>query len=109
MVNHEKLSQLLYYHNAVCHAAVNAIASRTIPDLTGCTMYITQHPDEDCAHLIRQSDIKEVKYMRNDKRGNPDFEENARQILSLGRVAITYVCNSTVLTASYKIFVLQSM
>ncbi len=32
------------------------------------------------ANLIAQSDIKEVKFMRNDKRGNPDFEENARRI-----------------------------
>ena len=75
----------------VCHAAVNAIASRTIPDLTGCTIYVTQHPDEDCAHLIAQSGIREVKYMRNDERGNPDHEENAKRIFALGRVSLLYV------------------
>ena len=75
----------------VCHAAVNAIANRTILDLTGCTIYLTQCPDEDCAHLIAQSGITEVKYMRNVKRGNRDHEENAKRILSLERVSIKYV------------------
>ena len=54
-------------------------------------MYVTQHPDEDCAHLIVLSGIKEVKYMRNILRGNPDHEENARRILLLGRVSLKYV------------------
>ena len=78
--------------NTVCHAVVNAIANRTIPDLTACTMYITRHPDEDCAHLIVQSGIKKVKYMRNVRRRNPDHEENARRILLLGnKVSHKYV------------------
>ena len=53
--------------------------------------YVTQHPDEDCAHLIAQSGIREVKYMRNDERGNPDHEENAKRIFALGRVSLLYV------------------
>ncbi len=79
---------LLFFYT-VCHAAVNAIASRTIPDLTDCTMYITLHPDEDCAHAIAKSGIKEVKCMTRRKTNN---EERARAILLLhGRVLLKYV------------------
>ena len=75
----------------VCHAAVNAITNRTIPDLTDCVMYVTQCPDEDCAHLIAQSGIKEVWYQRSIKRGNKDNEENAKRILQLARVSFRYI------------------
>ncbi len=80
-----------FFFCTVCHAAVNAIASRTIPDLTGCTMYTTLHPDEDCAHIIAQSGIKEVKCMKNNKRGHRPFEDKARTILLLRQVSIKYV------------------
>ena len=52
-------------------------------------MYITRHPDEDCARAIAKSGIKEVKCMTRRK---TDYEERARAILLLhGRVSIKYV------------------
>ena len=74
----------------VCHAAVNAIVNRTISDLTNCTMYLTLCPDEDCAHLVALSGIKEVKYQRNVTRGNVQYEKNARAIFALQGVSIKY-------------------
>lgn len=53
----------------VVHAAVNAIAQRTRDKLDGCKIYLTLHPDEDCAHAIIMAGIKKVIYCmftRND-------------------------------------------
>ena len=64
-------------------------------------MYLTLHPDHDCAHLIVQSEIKEVLYdeMLSSKRikdlkelSSPTFI-NACDILRLGRVSLRYVKN----------------
>ncbi len=74
---------------------MNAIVGKTIPDLTNCTIYLTQHPDEDCANIIVQSGIKEVKYQRNTNRGNKIYERNAKRILQLYGVSIQYVEFST--------------
>ena len=75
-------------------------------------MYLTLHPDYDCAHLIVQSGIKEVLYdemlslerikdlksiednlpsARKDKKLKTFI--NARDILRLGRVSLRYVKN----------------
>ncbi len=70
---------------------MNAIAGKTIADLTNCTIYLTQHPDEDCANIIVQSGIKEVKYQRNTNRGNKTYERNAESIFQLHAVSIKYV------------------
>ena len=75
-------------------------------------MYLTLHPDVDCAHLIVQSGIKEVWYdeMLSSKRikdlkqlsSSPtDSKElktfrDACDILRLGRVSLRYVKNFTV-------------
>ena len=71
-------------------------------------MYLTLHPDDDCAHLIVQSGIKEVWYdeMLSSKRikdlkqlSSPtDNKEqkkfkDACNILRLGRVSLRYVKN----------------
>ncbi len=77
--------------HTVCHAAMNAIVGKTIPDLANCTIYLTQHPDEDCANIIVQSGIKEVKYQRNTNRGNKTFERNAKSVFQLYAVSIKYV------------------
>ena len=52
--------QLLFC--VVVHAAVNAITNKTEESIEGCTLYITLHPDEDCAHAIIRAGIKEVVY-----------------------------------------------
>ena len=70
-------------------------------------MYTTQHPDEDCANLIVQSGIKEVKYMRNDKRGHRDFEENADRIFTLGRVSNMYVHKALLCVHDYILSIVQ--
>ena len=67
-------------------------------------MYLTLHPDVDCAHLIVQSGIKEVLYdeMLSSKRikdlkqlSSPTDKKfrDAIDILRLGRVSLRYVKN----------------
>ena len=49
---------------------MNAITNKTEESIEGCTLYITLHPDEDCAHAIILAGIKEVvycMYMSHDK------------------------------------------
>ena len=73
----------------VVHAAVNAIANRSVSNLEGCTIYLTHYLDEDCAHAIIQSGISHVKYgmftRRQDKTKIPDIKY-AAELLRLGKV-----------------------
>lgn len=52
---------------SVCHAELNAIVNKFSADLTGCKIYVTRHPCNECAKLIVQSGITEVIYRDNDK------------------------------------------
>jgi dCMP deaminase len=57
----------------VVHAEPNAILNCYTSDLTGCTMYVTQVPCNECAKLIIQSGIKKVYYLE----GNVSDEKSA--------------------------------
>ena len=74
----------------VVHAAVNAITNRTIPNLEGCTIYLTHCPDEDCAHAIIQSGISHVKYGMFTRKPKIIKEldiRRAAELLRLGKVS----------------------
>ena len=45
----------------VCHAEANAIANATC-DITGCTMYVTHFPCNECAKQISTHGIRNVIY-----------------------------------------------
>lgn len=49
----------------VCHAELNAILNSNIGNLTGCTVYVTLFPCNECAKAIIQSGIKKVVYYDN--------------------------------------------
>lgn len=53
----------------VVHAEMNAILSAKSRDLTGCVMYVTYSPCNECMKAIIQSGIKKVIYM-NEYRPN---------------------------------------
>ena len=77
----------------VVHAAVNAIANRTIPNLEGCTIYLTHCLDEDCAHAIIQSGISHVKYEMFTRKSERDKELDIKRgvdLLCSGKVSHKY-------------------
>ena len=49
----------------VCHAELNAILNSNIGNLSGCTVYVTLFPCNECAKAIIQSGIKRVVYYEN--------------------------------------------
>ncbi len=49
----------------VCHAELNAILNSNIGNLSGCTVYVTLFPCNECAKAIIQSGIKRVVYYDN--------------------------------------------
>lgn len=49
----------------VCHAELNAILNSNIGNLSGCTLYVTLFPCNECAKAIIQSGIKRIVYFCN--------------------------------------------
>lgn len=49
----------------VCHAELNAILNSNIGSLSGCTLYVTLFPCNECAKAIIQCGIKRVVYREN--------------------------------------------
>ena len=70
----------------VCHAELNAILNSN-SNLSGCTLYVTLFPCNECAKAIAQSGIKEVVYLSN-KYADSDSTKAARMILDLSGVSV---------------------
>ncbi len=49
----------------VCHAELNAVLNSSGASLSGCTLYVTLFPCNECAKAIIQSGIKRVVYYSN--------------------------------------------
>lgn len=49
----------------VCHAELNAILNSSFGNLSGCTLYVTLYPCNECAKAIIQSGINRVVYKCN--------------------------------------------
>lgn len=49
----------------VCHAELNAILNSNSASLSGCTLYVTLFPCNECAKAIIQSGIKKIVYRSN--------------------------------------------
>ncbi len=49
----------------VCHAELNAVLNSNSASLSGCTLYVTLFPCNECAKAIIQSGIKKVIYYSN--------------------------------------------
>ena len=54
----------------VCHAELNAVLNSNAADLSGCTLYVTLFPCNECAKAIIQSGIKRVVYHSNKYAGS---------------------------------------
>ncbi|WAR14441.1 DCTD-like protein [Mya arenaria] len=46
----------------VCHAELNAVLNKNSTDVKNCTIYVSLFPCNECAKVIIQSGIKEIKY-----------------------------------------------
>lgn len=54
----------------VCHAELNAILNSSSIAFSGCTLYVTLFPCNECAKAIIQSGIKKVVYYSNKYAGS---------------------------------------
>lgn len=71
----------------VVHAELNAILNRNSADISGCTIYTTLFPCNECAKAIVQSGIAEVVFL-SDKHRDSDGDKAARMIFELAGVRI---------------------
>jgi dCMP deaminase len=85
-------SLLMNKYGYVVHAEQNAILNSCRMDLNGSTMYVTQHPCNECAKFIIQSGIKHVIYNKNPL---PDSEPVLAAIYMFQEAGISvrqYIC-----------------
>ena len=54
----------------VCHAELNAILNSSFGSLSGCTLYVTLFPCNECAKAIIQCGISEVIFCENKYAGS---------------------------------------
>lgn len=69
----------------VCHAEMNAIMNKNNFDLSGCTLYSTLAPCNECCKLIIQSGIKNIIYA-DDTYHDDEKWVAARRLLQLAGV-----------------------
>ena len=70
----------------VVHAELNAILNATTP-LTGCSLYVTLFPCNECMKSIIQSGIKEVIY-EDDKYAGADFDLASKKMQQSANIKI---------------------
>lgn len=71
----------------VCHSELNAILNSKIP-VSGCRVYVTLFPCNECAKAIIQSGIKEVIYL-SDKYDKTDINTASKKLLDTCGVKYT--------------------
>lgn len=79
-------SQLDTKYPYVCHAELNAILN-SIKDISGCTLYVTLYPCNECAKAIIQSGIKKLVYHTN-KYPDADSTKAAALMFKLAHVEV---------------------
>ena len=69
----------------VVHAELNAILNSVLTDQTGCRVYVTLFPCNECAKAIIQSGIRHVIYL-SDKHKDKDSTRVSKKMLRLANV-----------------------
>lgn len=72
----------------VVHSELNAILNCKTQDLTGCKIYVTLFPCNECAKAIIQSGIKEIYYL-SDKYHDTPMQRVSRRLLDAAGVKYT--------------------
>lgn len=90
-------SQLDTKYPYVCHAELNAILN-SIKDISGCILYVTLYPCNECAKAIIQSGIKKLVYHTN-KYPDADSTKAAELMLRLAHIEVQEYesCNTELL------------
>ena len=78
----QKSKDLSTQYPLTIHAEANAVANAALTgtSLKGCTLYVSAPPCADCAGLIIQAGISEVRYLR----ANQDFSSRWKKSYDLG-------------------------
>ncbi len=72
----------------VCHAELNAILNKVSTDITGCKVYTTLFPCNECAKALIQSGIKEVIYL-SDKYAQTDSVIASKKMFDAAGIVYT--------------------
>ncbi len=64
----------------VCHAELNAILNRVNTEISGCILYTTLFPCNECTKAIIQSGIKKIIYL-SDKYKESDIVKASKKML----------------------------
>lgn len=76
----------------MCHAELNAVLNRNHATSTGCILYATMFPCNECAKVLIQAGIKEVIYFSDKKKGTPANEASKTMFTKAG-ILFRYVLN----------------
>lgn len=79
----------------VVHAELNAILNSVLTDQTGCRLYVSLFPCNECAKAIIQSGIRHVIYL-SDKHKNKDSTKAAKLMFQMAGVKTEMFQNSTI-------------
>ncbi len=71
----------------VCHAELNAILNSIGRDLSGCSIYVSMVPCNECAKAIIQAGIKEIVYL-SDKYANTDSTKASKRMFEMAGVTL---------------------
>lgn len=82
----------------VCHAELNAVLNSSIGNLSGCTIYVTLYPCNECAKAIIQSGIKKVVYHCNKYRDTDGVKASAMLFEKCGVEVVQYSPSGKMLT-----------
>lgn len=72
----------------VIHAEINAIHNKIAADLTGCTLYVTHHPCNECAKSIIQEGITDVCYVHELSQGYQKSIDAAKKMFQSAGVKL---------------------
>ena len=78
----------------VCHAEMNAVMNKNQQDVSGCSIYTTLFPCNECAKILIQSGIKEVVYLSDSKASQPSMIASRRMLDIVGVVMRQHVVNN---------------
>ncbi len=81
----------------VCHAELNAILNSSINSLSGCTLYVTLFPCNECAKAIIQCGIKHVIYYANKYADTDEVKASAMMFEKCGVTVNKYVPSGKVI------------
>lgn len=94
--NNNDISDCNNKYNYIIHAEINAILNSYNVDLSNCTLYTTHFPCNDCAKIIIQKNIIEVKYIFT-KHYDKDICKISRILLKKAKIKCTKLEDSLII------------